>query len=367
VKYFALSYGKLYTYIQILSSLLATIMSLVTRNSVSRSIVDGTGYTALHLTTDHSEPIYTVKFNRYGNLAASGGKDQGIVIWNMDSLTNQKFAADTQEVPVSYDFCPAIHKSAITWIAWSQIDDPLMFLSSADSTASIFDINKGCKIKTFHHNGSVNQLDVSKKDTLITCSDDSTVKLWDTRSKFPVSVIKSEYPILSCCIDLNEAALYFAGIDPAICCYDPRDISKPLWREANQSSNVTSLSLAPGTSDYLISKSVDGSIKYFDSRTVFSKGGSSIAHRRHAKPYVFDGSQANEDDWLIHSKLVTDSDGKLKVISASSDGYIYVWDFASRKLLFRFEGHSGPSYDVDCFDDRLISCSVDGSLIVRDL
>lgn len=341
-------------------------MSLVTRKSAPERVIDGTSYNALRLTTKEPEPIYTVKFNHDGKLIASAGKAQRIVLWNTDSLADKKFAADTQMVPISYDFSSAISKSAITWLAWSQLDDPLMFLSSADSTASLFDINKGTKIKTFHHNGSVNQLDISKRDALITCSDDATVKIWDIRSKFPVSVIKSEYPILTCCIDPNEVALYFAGIDPAISCYDPRDTSKPLWRESNQSSNITSLSLSPGTADYLISKSVDGSIKYFDSRTVFNKSNSSSSRRRRAKPYVFDGSQANEDDWLTHSKLVKDPNGNLNVVSSSSDGYIYIWDFASRKLLSRLCGHRGSSYDVDCFESRLISCSIDGSLILRD-
>ncbi|QPG72879.1 hypothetical protein FOA43_000182 [Brettanomyces nanus] len=339
-------------------------MSLVVHND-RRSSLQNRKLSALRLSNSRRTPIYTVKFNDNASLIASAGDDHDITIWNTDSIVPGDFSADfTNGTPVDYHYLPSVHKSAITYLAWSNVSPSLrLFTASADSTAALLDLSKAQKIKTFKHSGSVNQLAVSKRDLLVTCSDDGSVKLWDIRSKFPTAQISTKYPVLTCCVDYDEQGIFFSGIDPTIHCYDPRNMDKPLWEEMSQSNNVTSLSLCPDSSEYLVSKSIDGSIKYFDSRFIAL----SSVHSR-AKPYIFDGSEASPEDWLIRSLLVKDGQGALRVISGSNDGCVYLWDFASRKLVARLDGHIGSSFDVDYNQKsaRLVSCSQDGSLILRD-
>lgn len=336
-------------------------MSLVLHRSDTdkqRNLIDSTEL-PVRLLTDSPSPLYSVRFSTDGSLLAAGGKDKGIYIWDLSSIPTQDLKNGV-DISSSYSYQSSVHKSAITSIRWSNITTDRIFLSSADSTACAFDLTKETKIKTFHHQGTVNEVDVSKRDLVVTCSDDGSVRVWDLRSKFPISEVNTDFPVLTCCIEPNERGIFFAGIDPEVKCYDPRNTTDPVWAEKCQSNNVTSLSLSPKTADYLVSKSIDGTIKYFDSRLTMSS-----LHKRRAKPYVFDGAQASEDDWLIRAKIVSDSTGKLSIISGSNDGFIYIWDFASRRLLSRLGGHSGAVYSVDYANNHIVSCSVDGSLIFR--
>lgn len=314
----------------------------------------------------HSGPIYTAKFNEDGTFIASGGKDNCLKLWNLE---NMDLGTETEGLEDGF-YEEKIAGSAITWIQWSQLEDSQLFLSSADRTCTIFDLNKSTKVKTFKHPGCVNQLSRSKKDTIITACDDGCVRIFDKRTKLPVHTVKTELqlPILTCCTGLDENRFYFSGIDPTIYCYDYRNFEKSWSESASHSNNVTSLSLSPDSS-YLLSKSIDGTIKYYDSRITTTN------IRSRAKPYVFDGTKGAEEDWLVRAILINDpsseSDELLNVISGSGagDNYTYVWEFASRKLINKLDGHLGIVHDVDYseINRQLVSASADGSLIIRNL
>lgn len=332
----------------------------------------------------HAGPIYTAKFNEDGTFIASGGTDCTVKLWNLEQLDtdvgDDGNAGGTEEEEEGEGeagrggvYEEHVCKSALTWIQWSRLEDAQLFISSADHTATIFDLNKSTRIKTFHHPECVNQLALSKRDTLVTCCDDGKVRLWDKRSKFPTATLDSpvaNLPVLTCCIDEEAERFYFSGIDPTIYCFDTRKLTQ-LWSEdRSHSNNVTSLSLSPDQS-YLLSKSIDGTIKYYDAR-VFPKASKTVVRNR-AKPYVFDGPTSSEDDWLVRSIFIPDptseSNELLNVISGSNDGYTYVWEFASRKLINRLDGHEATVLDVDYseINNQLLTSSVDGSLIIRNL
>lgn len=322
----------------------------------------------------HSGPIYTAKFNEDGTFIASGGTDRTIKLWNLEKLDTD--VDDIQEGKQEENINDGVYeeqicKSAITWLQWSNLEDSHIFVSSADKTCSIFDLNKSIKIKTFKHPACVNQLSVSKRDAIVTCCDDGYIRLWDKRSKFPVATVESpqfKLPVLTCCIDPDENRFYFSGIDPTIYCFDYRKQEKSWSESKSHTNNVTSLSLSPDSS-YLLSKSIDGTIKYYDARIL-----SDVSNvRNRSKPYVFDGTSASEDDWLVRSMFIrdptSDSDELLNVISGSNDNYTYVWEFASRKMINRLDGHMGTVIDVDYseINNQLVTTSVDGSLIIRNL
>lgn len=324
----------------------------------------------------HSGPIYTAKFNEDGTYIASGGTDCTIKLWNLENLDteiDQELKNDLkseQDLQSGSVFEEKICNSAITWIQWSNLEDSQLFISSADHTTSIFDLNKSTKIKTFKHPNCVNQLSISKRDTIVTCCDDGKVRLWDKRSKSATAVIDSQIsnlnlPVLTCCIDQNSDRFYFSGIDPTIYCFDTRKLSKSWSENKSHSNNVTSLSFSPDES-YLLSKSIDNTIKFYDSRLL-----SSIRNR--GKPYIFDGPTSSEDDWLVRSIFIpdptSDTNELLNVISGSNDSFTYVWEFASRKLINRLDGHLATIYDIDYseINNQLLTTSADGSIIIRNL
>lgn len=328
----------------------------------------------------HSGPIYTAKFNEDGTYIASGGKDHKVKIWNLEQLdtdmgadngheTTPESTVDSVEQGVYEE---NVCDSALTCIQWSRLEDPLLYISSADHRAIVYDLNKSAKIKTFNHPQAVNELSISKRDTLLTCCDDGKVRLWDRRSKFETATVDSSLglPVLTCCIDNDANKLYFSGIDPTVYCYDVRKLDVSWSESHSHSNNVTSLSLSPDES-YLLSRSVDGTVKYYDSRTLSDNSSTKIRSR--AKPYVFDGATSTEDDWLIRSIFMPDptseSSELLNVVSGSNDGHTYVWEFASRRIINRLDGHLSTVYDVDYseINNQLLTASEDGSLIIRNL
>lgn len=59
---------------------------------------------------------------------------------------------------------------------------------------------------------------------------------------------------------------------------------------------------------------------------------------------------------------------ELDVLAGTTDGEMYIWDFRSKELLHKVKVHSQGLYGV-CFlsEDRVVTVSEDGNLIVTDL
>ena len=58
-----------------------------------------------------------------------------------------------------------------------------------------------------------------------------------------------------------------------------------------------------------------------------------------------------------------------QVICGSADRMVYVWDTASRKLLYKLPGHTGSVNDVDCHPTQpiLMTGSSDKSIFLGEL
>ena len=67
-------------------------------------------------------------------------------------------------------------------------------------------------------------------------------------------------------------------------------------------------------------------------------------------------------------KVIND-DTPSQIVCGSSDRMVYVWDTASRKLLYKLPGHSGTVNDVDCHPTQpiLMTASSDKSVFMGEL
>lgn len=303
----------------------------------------------------HRGPVYTVEFNHDASLIASGGDDKQIVIWDINSISE----TDQDDNDECTFYNQTIHKSALTSIKWSNINHTSIFTSSVDANVFSFDLSTGQKVKTFKHTSPINQIDVSKRDIISTVADDGKLRLFESRSKDTIGEISTPYPLFSTVIDPTETFVYFSGIDPTIHCYDIRKLDTPNWSQCTQKRSVTSLSISPN-GEYLISKSIDGSIKYFDSSI-------SCTNKQRGKPYVFEGPLATDEDWLIRSMIVNSGNEMYTVISGSNDGLLYSWDLATRKIKSKLNYNCGSIFDLDYKLGKLVTSCENGSIILSSL
>lgn len=109
------------------------------------------------------------------------------------------------------------HKNAVLEVHWPTKSS--LVSCSADKTVAVWDANKGIRTRRYsQHTAVVNSCSVSKNvtNTFASGSDDCTCLIWDQRSKYSVHSLQHDYPILSVCMNHEGTAIYTAGIDNII-------------------------------------------------------------------------------------------------------------------------------------------------------
>ena len=89
------------------------------------------------------------------------------------------------------------HKNAILEVKW---DGDKLLSCSADKTVALWDANKGARIRKYtDHKGIVNSCALASHSTGLSCSgsDDSSVLVWDTRSRKYIQSIPHDYQVLN--------------------------------------------------------------------------------------------------------------------------------------------------------------------------
>ena len=106
------------------------------------------------------------------------------------------------------------HKSAVLEVKWKSPDS--IVSCSADKTVAVWDTNKGIRVRKFTgHTSIVNSIAIAKDDTNIvaSASDDCTVIVWDIRSKLPVCSVYHEYQVCSVELSHDGSQVFSGGVD----------------------------------------------------------------------------------------------------------------------------------------------------------
>ena len=270
----------------------------------------------------HKAAVNACSFDPSGTFLATASFDRKILIWEASGTCSNLMSLNG-------------HQSAITDICWSR-KSPVLYSVAADKHLIAWDIASQQRIRKFKgHEKFINSVSVVRKgpEIILTGSDDCTLRLWDVRSKDPISGMQTEFPVLSAEFSADSSHVFSAGIDSGINVWDMRT-QKLVERMESHSDTVTSLVLnEQGT--FLLSNAMDNQLLAWDVRP-FVEGDSRLMKR-------FSGHSHDFEQNLIKCAWDANSD---KVAVGSADRLVYVWDFDSQELLCTLPGHKGSVNDV---------------------
>jgi Prp8 binding protein len=105
------------------------------------------------------------------------------------------------------------HKNAVLDLQWSK-DAANLFTASADKSAVMWDTYDFARVRTFRgHESHVNSISVSAY-SVVTGSDDCTVKLWDTRVRKHTASFNVGYQVTA--VVQTGLSVFFGGVDNTI-------------------------------------------------------------------------------------------------------------------------------------------------------
>lgn len=227
------------------------------------------------------------------------------------------------------------HTGAVMELHFST-DGGNIFTASTDQTLGLWDIGTGERIKKYKgHTSFVNSVQGARRgpQMMVSGSDDTTIKLWDTRKKQAVTTFNSTYQVTG--VEFNDTAeqIFSGGIDNDIKVWDIRN-HEIIYTLKGHTDTITGLALSPDGS-YLLSNAMDNSLRIWDVRPY-------APQERCVK--IFTGHQHNFEKNLLRCAWAPDG---ARVSAGSADRFLYIWDTTSRRILYKLPGHNGSVNAVD--------------------
>ncbi|CAK9301047.1 unnamed protein product [Gordionus sp. m RMFG-2023] len=300
------------------------------------------------LYTGHESEIYSIKFSSDGTYFASGGFERQIFLWNtFDNHDN-------------FAVIPG-HLGAILDINFNTDGD--LVSCSSDKFVCLWDMHSGTRIRKFRgHTSHVNSCACNRRGPQMICSgsDDSTVKLWDSRRKNELSSFQNTYQILAVEFSDNSEYIFSAGIDNVIKVWDIRK-NKELYTMFGHTDSITGLRLSPD-GNFLLTNSMDNTVRIWDVRPYAPSD-------RCCK--VLFGHQHNYEKNLLRCdwSKPSASNRHQRVTAGSSDRFLYVWDTMSGKIIYKLPGHTGSVNETTFHpnQDIIASCSSDKKIFLGEI
>jgi Prp8 binding protein len=293
----------------------------------------------------HQGDIFSCEFHPEGEYLVSTGFDRQIFLWTVYG-----------EEPINISVMTG-HTGAVMEAHFNTAGEHL-YTCSTDKMLSVWDIVTGTRIRKMRgHQNFVNSVRGARRgvETLVSGSDDGTIKLWDARRKHVVSSIENTYQITAVVLNDSSEQIISGGIDNDLKVWDIRK-NELLYKLRGHTDTVTGLSLSPCGS-YVLSNSMDNTVRMWDIRPYCPTD-------RCLK--VFTGHQHNFEKNLL--RCAWSPDGS-QISAGSADRFVYVWDVNSRRILYKLPGHNGSINDVDFHPKEpiILSASSDKTLYMGEL
>ncbi|CAM9518506.1 unnamed protein product, partial [Scytosiphon promiscuus] len=191
---------------------------------------------------------------------------------------------------------------------------------------------------------------------LATCSTDGSLRVWDLSSGKTLHEMPLPSPAL--CLGAAEGYLVVGLMDGRVLALEAKRAEKPpaviLSLDAHNGA-VTTLSFPK--QDVLLTGGKDGRVKYWDlndggpvTGNRYKVGGESYTH-------VFKGHKA---------PVTAVQRDEHRVVSASDDGTVSVWDIRSGEELFQIYGHAGGVRSLQFDREQLVTDGTGESLYLHD-
>ncbi|CAA9990206.1 U5 snrnp-specific protein, putative [Plasmodium knowlesi strain H] len=298
-------------------------------------------YSPNMLINSHKEEVYSVNFSSDGKFIASGSLDMTIMVHNV------------------YNECETLsvlsgHKNAVLQAKWCR-DDTHICSASADFNAFLWDVENELKVRSFKgHTSIVNGLDVINYNLFATCSDDSTVKIWDFRCKKCVHTVTSDCPFLAICSDKKGESFYVSSTDDKISKYS---ITTGELEDTFTGHKHYISGLAVNNEEtVLASLSADETICLWD-----------------IQPFPCDDKllfQLPAPRFNIDYNLIKLSFNNDRFLACGSgDNHLYIYDYKEKILMYTLPGHTSTINDVAFhpYEDIVVSCSSDKTIFLGEL
>lgn len=293
----------------------------------------------------HGGEVYTLKFSPDGTTCASASYDRNINVWRVFS-----------EECENYMHLKG-HRNAVLEVQYFSSGERLVSCS-ADKTVRVWDVEVGVQVKKLaEHTGIVNCCCPLRRgpNLFVSGGDDSTVKVWDMRVKKSVQTLNDKFQILGCAFADAGDQVYSGGINNAVTVWDLRQ-GEISFTMSGHTDTITGMRLSPD-GFFLLTNSMDNTLRVWDVRPY-------AEDNRCVK--VFAGHTHSFEKNLLRCDWSADSS---KVTAGSADRMVYIWENASRRLLYKLPGHTGSVNEVVFHPKEPIvgSCSSDKTIFLGEL
>jgi WD40 repeat protein len=295
---------------------------------------------------EHSDRVMTCVFSPDGAMIASGGQDCTVRLWDVKN---------GKEIAVL-----ARNSSAVNACAFSP-DGEKIVSGFSDGMLKVWDVSSGGEIgKLTGHTGPVNSCSFSPDGLqIVSGSDDDTVRIWDAlRGKTIATLAGHHGRVWACSFSPNGERIVSGHQDGTLKVWDTRSRNEILTFSRRTRVAMSCAFSHDGAK--IVSGFGDGVLKVWDVRN-----GDEIATLvGHKEEFWPDGRPFLE----ACARSCSFSPAGTRIVSASSDRTLKIWDAQNGKEIATLTGHTGQvtSCAFSPNGAQILSGSYDRSLKLWD-
>ena len=272
-----------------------------------------------------SSIISSVEFDRDGLLFATAGVSKRISVFEHASVVQA-----TRGLPLVH--CPVVEmvtRSKLSCLSWNRYIASHLASSDYEGVVTIWDVNTSSMVQEYEaHAKRIWSVDFCNSDPtlLASGSDDSTVKIWSTRSQSSLAQIDLRANV--CAVKWRPGSPHELAVgcaDHAVYTYDLRNLASPLATFQGHKKAVSYVRWS--NEQELVTASTDSTLRLWK-----AMGGSSVAER------VYEG-HLNEKNFV---GLAVDGDF---LACGSETNEVFVYYKALSKPLARLSFNQGNGMD----------------------